>query len=310
MASIRANFAVLLTPGFREIFNDKFQEVPATMEKVFHVDTSEKDSEKDSAISGFGLAIQTGEGAPISYEDPIQGYTVTYVHLKYTKGFKISREMFEDDLYGIMKKRPAALGRTMRRTSENQAALVFTNGFNTSYLGGDSVPLLSTVHPRPDGGTSQSNASATGLPLSEANIETAVLAMRGQLDDKGMVIDVYPRVLLVPKELRKTGHLIVDSPLRQGTADNDVNYYKDGFEVIDWLYLNQSSIAFATTQWYLIDPGVHELTWFWRERPMFKDDELFDTEYAVYKSTMRFSRGWSDWRGVWGSKGDGNAYSS
>ncbi|MGH2643260.1 MAG: Mu-like prophage major head subunit gpT family protein [Chitinophagaceae bacterium] len=304
MATIRANFAVLLTPGFREIFNDKFQEVPMQMDNVFHMNISEKDSEKDSAISGFGLAQQTGEGAPISYEDPVQGYTTTYVHLKYTKGFKISREMYEDDLYGIMKKRPAALGRTMRRTTENQAALVFNNAFNTSYLGGDSKPLLSTVHPRPDGGNSQSNASATGITLSETNIETAIIAMRGQLDDKGQKIDVYPKTLLVPINLRKTAHLIVDSPLRQGTADNDVNYYKSDFSIIDWIYLT------STTAWFLIDPGVHELTWFWRVKPQFKDDELFDTEYAVYKSTMRLSRGWSDWRGVWGSLGDSNAYSN
>lgn len=304
MAGIRANFAALLTPGFREIFNDKFQEVPMQMEKVFHVDTSEKDSEKDSAISGFGLAIQTGEGAPISYEDPVQGYTTTYIHLKYTKGFKISREMYEDDLYGIMKKRPAALGRTMNRTIENQAALVFVNGFNTTYLGGDGKVLFSTVHPRPDGGSSQSNASATGITLNESNLETGIIAMRGQLDDKGMKIDVYPRTILVPIALRKTAHLIVDSPLRQGTADNDVNYYGNAFEVIDWIYLT------STTAWFLIDPGVHELQWFWRERPQFKDDELFDTEYAVYKSTMRLSRLWSDWRGVWGSQGDGSAYSN
>lgn len=303
MAVLRANFADLLTPGFREIFNDKFNEVPMQMDKLFHVNTSEKDSEKDSAVSGFGYAIQTGEGAPIDYEDPVLGFNVTYVHLKYTKGFKISREMYEDDLYGIMSKRPAALGRSMRRTAENQAALVFVRAFNSSYNGGDSKPLCSTSHTRADGGTAQSNASSTSIALTEANIETAILAFRGQLDDKGMIIDVYPRKLLVPKDLRKTAHLIVDSPLRQGTADNDVNYYKDQFEVIDWLYLT------STTAWFLIDPQVHELTWFWREKPQFKSDELFDTEYAVYKSTMRLSRGWSDWRGVWGSQGDASSYS-
>lgn len=300
----RGNFAVLLTPGFREIFNDKFQEVPMQFNKLFKVDNSVKDSEKDSAISGFGLAVQTGEGAPISYEDPVQGYSTTYIHLKYTKGFKITLEMFEDDLYGIMKKRPAALGRTMRRTSENQAALVFVNGFNTANGGADGKPLFSTVHPRPDGGNSQSNASSTGIPLSENNLETGNIAMRSQLDDKGMIIDVYPRMLVVPKELRKTAHLIVDSPMRQGTADNDMNYYKDDYSVIDWLYLT------STTAWFLIDPGVSELHWFWRRKPQFKDDELFDTEFAVYKSTMRLSRGWSDWRGVWGSQGDGNAYAN
>ncbi len=304
MAAYRSNFAVLLTPGFREIFSDKFQEVPMIHDKIFHVDDSIKDTERDSAISGFGLAVQTGEGSPIAYEDPVQGYTTTYIHLKYSKGFKVTREMFEDDLYNIMKKRPAALGRTMRRTAENQAALVFVNGFSTSFLGADAKPLFSTVHPRPDGGTSQSNASATGITLSELNLETAIIAMRGQLDDKGQIIDVYPRMLVVPKELRKTAHLIVDSPMRQGTADNDANYYKDDFTIIDWLYLT------STTAWFLIDPGVHELTWFWRRRAEFKDDELFDSEFAVYKSTMRLSRGWSDWRGVYGSQGDGNAYAN
>lgn len=304
MAAQRANFAALLTPGFREIFNDKFQEEPMQMNKLFHVDNSEKDSEKDSAISGFGLAVQTGEGAPISYEDPVQGYSTTYVHLKYTKGFKITVEMYEDDLYNIMKKRPAALGRTMRRTAENQAAGVFNNAFSTTYPGGDGKPLFSTVHPRPDGGSSQSNASSAGITLTEGNLETAIIAMRNQLDDKGMIIDVYPKLLLVPINLRKIAHLIVDSPMRQGTADNDANYYKNEFQIIDWIYLTN------TTNWFLIDPSVHELTWFWRKEPEFKDDELFDTEYAVYKSSMRLSRGWSDWRGVYGSLGDGNAYAN
>jgi len=304
MASLRTNFADLLTPGFRQIFSDKFKEVPMVMDRLFHIETSEKDSEKDSAVSGFGYAVLTGEQGPIQYEDPVLGFNTTYVHLKYTKGFKVSREMYDDDLYGIMNKRPAALGRCMRRTAENQAALVFIRGFNTSYLGGHSKPLFSTSHTRADGGTAQSNASSTGITLNETNLETAIVASRGQLDDKGMIIDIMPKVLLVPINLRKTAHLIVDSPLRQGTADNDANVYQNAFEIIDWIYLT------STTAWFLIDPQNHELTWFWRRKPEFKNDELFDTEMAVYKSTMRLSRGWSDWRGVWGSQGDGAAYAN
>ena len=304
MPANRASFADLLTPGFREIFNDKYKEVGMIGERLFHVNESIKDTEKDSAVTGFGLAQQTAEGAPIDYEDPVQMYSTTYVHLKYTKGFKITREMYEDDLYNIMSKRPAALGKAMRRTGEDLASLVFRRAFSTSYLGGDAKPLCSISHPRSDGGTAQSNASAVGLTLTESNLETAVLAMRKQLDDKGMKIDVYPKKLVVPVDLRKTAHLIIDSEWRQGTADNDTNYYKGAFEIIDWLYLT------STTAWFLIDPDEHELTWFWRERPQFKSDELFDTEYAVYKSSMRISRGWSDWRGVWGSQGDGAAYAS
>lgn len=303
MATNRGHFADLLTPGFRKIFDDRFSEVPMFLEKVFHVNTSEKDTEKDSSVTGFGLAVQTAEGAPIDYEDPIQGYDTTYTHLKYSKAFKVTLEMWEDDLYNTMNKFPAALGRAMRRTAEDQASKVFINAFSTSYLGGDGFPLCSTKHARPDGGTAQSNANASGITLTEENLETGILAMRGQKDDKGQKIDVMAKTLLIPIALRKTAHLIIDSPLRQGTADNDVNYYRNEFNILDWIYLT------STTAWFLIDSSVHELNWFWRRKPTFKSDELFDTEYAVYKSTMRFSRGWSDWRGVFGSKGDASNFS-
>ena len=102
MSSLRTNFADLLTPGFRQIFNDKFKEMPMVMDKLYHVDTSEKDSEKDSAVSGFGYAVQTGEGGAIQYEDPVLGFNTTYVHLKYTKGFKVSREMYDDFFMSIL----------------------------------------------------------------------------------------------------------------------------------------------------------------------------------------------------------------
>ena len=302
MAANRASFADLLTPGFRKIFNDKFSQVEQVMGRIFHVNESSKDTEKDSAVTGFGLAQQTAEGAPIDYEDPVQMFDTTYSHLKYTKAFKITLEMYEDDLYGIMQKRPAALGKCMARTAENQAALVFIRAFNSSYLGADSEELCSTSHDRSDGGTAQSNASATGITLTETNLETGRLAMRNQLDDKGQIIDVNANILLIPIALEKTAHLIIDSTMRQGTADNDMNFYKGRFEIVPWIWLT------STTAWFLLDSSEHELTWFWRKRPTFKDDELFDTEYAVYKSTMRLSRGWSDWRGVWGSQGDGAAY--
>lgn len=300
----RALFGDLLTPGFREIFYEKFKQQEMVMDSIFHINTSEKADEKDSSVSGFGLAVQVAEGAPIDYEDPVQGYDTTYSHVKYVKGFKITQEMYDDDLYNIMNKRPAALGSAMRRTAENQAASVFNNAFSTSYLGADSDPLASTLHGRPDGGSNQSNASATAVTLSETNLETGRIAMANQLDDKGQIIDVSADTLLVPLALEKTAHQIVDSTLRQGTADNDMNFNKGRFNIKVWKFLT------STTAWFLLDSSNHELNWFWRKRPEFKQDELFDTEVAVYKSSMRLSKGWSDWRGVWGSQGTTVAYSS
>ena len=304
MAS-RAHFSDLLTPGFREIYDNNFKEVPMLMEKLFHMETSEKPDEKDSSVSDFGLPVETPEETPIAYEDPVQGYDKTYTHKKYSKGFKVSQEAYDDDLYRIFNKKPAALGRAMRRGAEDRASQQFINAFSTTLdLGPDNLPLCSTVHTRSDGGSTQSNASATGLTLTEANLETAIIAMRKQLDEKGQRIDIYPTTILVPVELRKTAHLIIDSDKRQGTADNDVNLYKGALDIIDWLYLT------STTAWFLIDKSAHKLNWFWRKRPALKQDELFDTEVGVWKSTMRLSYGSSDWRGVWASQGSGASYSS
>jgi len=304
MAAYRSGFGDLLEPGFREIFDDNFKELEQIFPQLFHVNTSAKQDEKDSAVSGFGLMQSTAEGAPIDYEDPVQMYDVTYTHTKYTKGFKVSREMYEDDLYNIMNKKPAALGKSARRTAENAAAVVFNNAFTAANAGGDGQELCSTVHPRADGGATQSNANTSGITLTEANLETGHLAMRNQLDDKGQKIDVIADTLLVPIDLRKEAHLIVDSPLRQGTADNDANVYKGQYKIIDWIYLS------SATAWFLIDSSQHEINWFWRVRPEFKQDDSFDTDMALYKARQRFSRGFSDWRGVWGSKGDAAAYTS
>jgi phage major head subunit gpT-like protein len=299
----RAAFGDLLEPGLRKIFDDVYKEIPEVFASIFHVNTSSVDVERDSGVTGFSLLTQTAEGGAISYEDPVQMYDVSYVHLKYTKGFKVSEELVEDDRYNVIKKKPAALARSARRTAEYLAAQVFNNGFSSG-VGGDGKYLLSTGHLRADGGTAQSNASGSGVTLTETNLNTGLLAMRGQLDDKGMKIGVKASKLIVPPALEKTAQILTNSQLRSGTADNDYNYYKGIVDVISWDWLSSS------TAWYLIDAGVHQLNWFWRVRPEFKQDNSFDTGMALFKVRMRCSRGWSDWRGVWGSKGDGAAYTS
>jgi len=301
MASYRANFGDLLEPGLRKIFDDRYKEIPEVFSSIFHVNSSGVDVERDSAVTGFGLLNVTAEGAPIQYEDPVQMYDVSYVHLKYTKGFKVSEELVEDDRYNIINKKPAALARSCRRTAENLASQVFNNAFSSG-TGGDGHYLCSVDHPRADGGTAQSNANGSGITLTEANLNTGLLAMRGQLDDKGMKIGVKADILLVPKELEKTAQILTNSQLRPGTADNDYNYYAGIVDVISWDWLS------STTIWFLIDRDVHQLEWFWRVRPEFKQDNSFDTGMALFKARMRASRGWSDWRGVWGSLGDGANY--
>lgn len=303
MASYRASWPDLLEPGFREIFDDAFTEEEQVFPKLFHVNSSSKQDEKDSAATGFGMMQLTGEGEAVDYEDPLQMYDVTYTHRKYTKGFKVSEELYEDDQYNIMNKKPKALGRSARRTAEYHAASVFNNAFSTSYLGGDAKPLCSTTHPRIDGGTAQSNANTSGITLTEPNLETGLIAMREQLDDKGMRIQVMADTILVPVNLEKQANIIVNSNLRSGIADNDLNPYRGKYSVIAWEYITTND-----TVWFLIDKSQHQLNWFWRVKPEFKQDVAFDTGMGLYKCRARFSKGWSDWRGVWGSKGDASSY--
>lgn len=302
--ALRSSFGDILEPGFRKIFNDRYAEIPEQFTKLFKINSSSKYNEKDSAVSGFGILTQTGENDPITYEDPVQMYDVTYTHLKYTKGFSVSEELYEDDLYNVMNKKPAALGRAARRTNEYYASQIFNNAFSSG-TGGDGKYLISTLHPRADGGTAQSNGSSTSIPLTEENLDTGLQALEGQLDDKGQKIMAEAKILLVPRALNKTAHEIVKSEKRSETGDNDMNYYSQlGLTVLSWHYLTSS------TAWFLIDSSLQELNWFWRVKPEFKQDNSFDTGAALYKTRERFSRGWSDWRGVYGSKGDATAYSS
>jgi phage major head subunit gpT-like protein len=300
--AVKSSFGDILEPGFRKIFNDAYKETERVFTQVFHVLNSTKQDERDSAISGFGLLVPKPAGQPIAYEDPVQMYDTLYTHVTYAKGFKIEKELYDDDQYNVMNRKPDQLGRAARRTEETQAAAVYNNSFSSSYAGGDGKPLASTVHPRSDGGSSQSNASSTSLPLTETNYETVKMAMRRQLDDKGMKIDVKPSAILIPIDLEKAANIIFNSKLRSNTADNDLNPYLNEVKVIPWIYLS------STSAYWLLDEDQYQVTWFWREKMNFKQDEMFETDVALFKVRERFSAGFSDWRGVYGSKGDGSAY--
>ena len=305
MAAVRGAFAAELDPSIREIFFDRYEQEPQVMPQVFNVLTSSRDSETDSATTGFGMLIQTSELGALDYEDPVKMYNTTYTHLKYTKGFKVSQELVEDDQHNVIARMPKALAKAVVRTTEYYAASVLNNGFSTSYTSyGDGLPLCSTAHTRADGGTAQSNASSTGITLTETNLETGRLALEKVYDDKGQYVHFMADKLIVPLDLRKTAQILTQSTLRPGTGNNDVNIYEGVFKVVPWRYLTSS------TAWFLQDGNDHALNFFWRVKPEFKSDYNFNADAALYKVRIRFSTGWSDWRGVWGSKGDGVAFSS
>ncbi len=304
MAALRSTFGDLLEPGFNQIYDDAYKETERVFTALFQVQNSSKQDERDSAITGFGLLTVKQENAPIDYEDPVQEFDVLYTHITYAKGFKVSKEMHDDDLYNVMNSKPEALGRSARRTEETSGANVFNRAFNTAFQGGDAVPLISTIHPSAAGESSQSNASDTSLTFGEENYETGKIAMMNQLDHKGMKISVRPRTLVIPIELEKTAKIVFNSNLRSGTADNDFNPYLNEVKIIPWIYMDRNA-----THWFLIDNDQNRLKWFWRERANFQQDDAFETDAGLFKVRERFSNGFSGWEGTWGSQGDGSSYS-
>lgn len=304
MASTRPLFGDLLEPGFKQIFDENYRELERVLTQVFRKMNSTKQDERFSSVTGFGLLTVKAENAPIDYDDPIQGYDKLLSHVTYAKGFKISKELWDDDQYNVMNEKPRQLGIAARRTEETQAANVLNRAFNSGYLGGDDQELASTVHPRPDGGTSQSNASSTGITFGEENYETGKLAMRSQLDGRGQKINVMPSVILIPENLKKTADIVFKSNLRSGTADNDFNPYLNELKVVEWLYMDRND-----THWFLIDKEQAGLVWLQKEAINFSQDTAFESDAALFKVRERFSVGFYDWHGVWGSQGDGAAYS-
>jgi hypothetical protein len=305
MATIRGNFADELDPAVRQIFFDSYDQEPQVMPLIFNVLTTDMNQEIDSATTAFGRLVQTDELGALDYEDPLKMYKTTYTPLKYTKGFKVSQELLEDDQHNVIRQLPASLGKSVVYTTEDVGADIFNNAFSTSYTSyGDGKPLCSTAHTRVDGGSNQSNANDTSIVLSEPNIETGRLALEKALNDKGQIVSFKADTLVIPIDSRKTAMILTDSSLRPGTANNDVNIYEGVFKVITWRYIT------STTAWFLMDSRNHKLNWFWRIRPEFKNDFNFDADAALYKVRVRFTAGWSDWRGLWGSKGDTTSYTS
>lgn len=289
----RANFGDLLEPGMRKVFDDRYKEWDEQYSKVFNVLSSTKKDETDTAIGGFGLLEEHNESEALKYEDILQGYDVTYTHKTFRKGFTVSKELFEDDQYNVMKKKASSLARSTRRTIEYWAANVWNNAFNASYAGGDGAALCASTHPSEAGLANQSNYTTSAL--SESSIDAAILAMRNTIDGKGMKIQLNPSHIIVPPALESTARILLDSQLRSGTANNDLNPIKGKLEIVvyDWLT--------DVNNWFIIDKSQMEVNFFWRVKPIFGQDESFDTDAALFKVRTRFSAGFSDWRGVYGA---------
>lgn len=301
-----SNFAKALWPGVNKWYGEAYGEYTTEWDKLFEKHSSRRAFEEDVGTSGFGLAQVKTEGSPVTFDSSRQGFTTRYNHVVYALGFVVTREAVEDDLYDVVARQKArSLAFSMRQTKEIVGANVYNRAFNTGYTGGDGSTLVacaaggSSSHANVAGGT-WTNGPSVAVDLSEAALEQAFLDIEAFTNDRGLLVKIQPKKLVLPKELRFEAERILKTDGRVGTDLNDLNAIKHmGLfqEVIINHYLTD------TDAWFILTDSKDGLKYWSRREDEFGMDEDWDTENAKYKATARYSFGWTDPRQIYGSPG-------
>jgi|TARA_R110000803_G_scaffold50289_1_gene104403 hypothetical protein len=300
MAMNRASFAKMLEPGLNTLFGLEYDTYPAEYAAVFESNTSQKAFEEDVLLQGFASAPTKTEGAAVSYDAASQQWTARYQHETIALAFSITEEAEEDGQYGSIASRyTKALARSMASTKEIKAANVLNNAQAGAFTGGDGVTLLSASHPTTGG--VQSNVLATAADLSETSLESVLIQISDMKDDRGLRIAAQGTQLVIPTAYQFVAERLLESNLRTGTADNDINAVKSGgYLPKGYHVMRRLSDADA---WFIQTDVPDGLKMFQRS-PMKKGMEGdFETGNVRYKVRERYSFGFTDWRGIFGSEG-------
>ena len=302
MATISTgDFAKLVWPGLNAIYGKAYQDWMEEWSQLFDKYGSIQNYEEDLGVTSFGLASVKPEGQPINYHSERQGFITRYKHITYATGFIITREMIKDDLYGKVGERGArGLARAMRQTKETIGANIFNRAFNSAFTWGDSKEMCATDHPNVAGGT-WSNELTIAADLSEASLEQACIDIMNFTDDRGLKISVMPECLAIPVELQFEAERILNTPLRVGTAENDLNAMRAMGKFPKGVKLNHYFTD--SDAWFIKTNSPDGLKYFEREADDFSQDNDFDTDNAKFKAYARYSFGISDPRAVFGSPG-------
>lgn len=294
-----SSFAKALWPGVNAWYGEAYNQHPVEYTDLFNTYTSRKAFEEDFGSSWFGLAAVKPEGGAVSYDTAQQGYLTRYTHVTYALGFIITREIVDDDQYDIVgQKRASGLAFSMRQTKEIVGANVY-NGAFTSYTTGDGLYLLDTSHTNVAGGTYDN--ITTAATLSEAALEDLSILIMGATNDRGLNIALVPQSLIIPPALVFEADRILNSPLRVGTADNDLNALKNMGKFPGGVKVNH--YLTSTTAYFLRTDCPDGMKHFERRGDDFTMDNDFDTDNAKYKATGRYSFGATDPRGLYGNAG-------
>jgi hypothetical protein len=301
MAISRAQLLKELLPGLNALFGLEYARYGEEHKEIYETETSERSFEEETKLSGFSAAPVKNEGGAIRYDNGQEAWTARYNHETIALGFSLTEEAIEDNLYDSLSARyTKGLARAMSYTKQVKAAAVINNGFSASYPGGDGVALFSTAHPLVSGGTN-SNTPSTQADLNETSLENAVIQIAAWTDERDLLIAAKPRKLIVPSALQFVATRLLETSLRVGTNDNDINALKNNGSIPEGYTINH----FLTDNngWYLTTDVPNGMKHFIRTPLSNSMDGDFDTGNVRYKSRERYSFGWSDPLGMFGSQG-------
>ena len=306
MAISRSQLLKELLPGLNALFGMEYNRYGEEHKEIYEVESSERSFEEETKLSGFAPAPVKSEGSAITYDNAQEAWVARYTHETIAMGFALTEEAVEDNLYDSLSARyTKALARAMSYTKQVKAASVLNNGFSASYLGGDNASLFagtstSTGHPLVNGGFNQ-NRPFTGADLNETSLEAAVIQVAAWTDERGMLIAAKPRKLIIPPALMFVAKRLLETELRVGTTDNDINALKAMGSIPQGHTVNH----FLTdpNAWFLLTDVPNGMKHFVRTPMSTGMDGDFDTGNVRYKARERYSFGWSDPLGIWGSPG-------
>ena len=301
MAISRAQLLKELLPGLNALFGMEYQRYGEEHKEIYETESSERSFEEETKLSGFAAAPNKSEGAAIAYDNAQEAWTARYNHETIALGFSLTEEAVEDNLYDTLSARyTKALARAMAYTKQVKAANVLNNGFSGGPTGGDGKTLFATDHPLVSGGAN-SNTQAVAADLNETSLENAVIQIAAWTDERGLLIAAKPRKLVIPPSLQFVATRLLETDQRVGTADNDINALKNNGAIPEGYainhFLTDNDAYFLTTD---VPNGMKH---FERTALTTSMDGDFDTGNVRYKARERYSFGWSDPLGMWGSQG-------
>tara|TARA_B100000900_G_scaffold179519_1_gene152129 strand:+ start:2529 stop:3434 length:906 start_codon:yes stop_codon:yes gene_type:complete len=300
MAISRNQLVKELEPGLNALFGLEYNRYENQHEEIFTKETSDRAFEEEVMLSGFANASVKPEGSAVTFDNAQETYTARYQHETVALAFSITEEAIEDNLYDRLSSRyTKALARSMANTKQVKAANVLNRAFNSSFTGGDGKELCATDHPTIFG--TVKNELSTSADLSETSLEQALIDINAFTDERGLKIAARGVKMIIPSELQFTAERIMNSANRVGTADNDLNAVKSMGMVPQGYVVN--NYLTDTDAFFIITDVPNGMKYFERSPIKTSMEGDFDTGNVRYKARERYSFGFSDFRGIFGSPG-------